>query len=437
MIDQTPPATTSMRSFVIVWFGQLVSLTGTGLTAFGLQFFIYIETGSVTRVALIALAYSLPAVVLAPIAGSIVDRSDRRVVMLFADVVAGAATLSLLWALSFGPLPFWLICTATSVGSAANAFQEPAWLASIPVLVPRAQLGRANGMVQLNFGLAVVIAPALAGALLAGFGLRAVLVLDVLTFAVGIATLAAVRFPQYERDETPGRSVRSDSGFAWRYLRERPGLLWLLWIYSGVNFMLSMTNILIIPLVVSFATEAAAGVVLSISGAGAVVGSLILSAYGEPKRLVPTIMVGIAVSGLLTALAGIRASLVVITIPTVLVLLGVPIINGASQVIWQTKVTEGAQGRVFSLRRMIGQAISPIAILLAGPLADEVFEPALAAGGSLADSVGSIIGTGAGRGIGALYIVAGLFVFVLGVIGWLLPHVRNIETELPDLAGRD
>jgi hypothetical protein len=292
-------------------------------------------------------------------------------------------------------------------------------------------------MVQLNFGLAIVIAPALAGALLAAFGLEAVLIADIASFGVGILTLAVVRFPPYERDETPGRSIRSDSGFAWAYLRERPGLFWLLWIYAGVNFMMSMTNVLIIPLVVSFSTEAAAGLILSIAGAGAVVGSLIVSTYGEPKRLVRTIMAGIAVSGVLTSVAGVRASLVVIAVPTILVLLLNPIVNGASQVVWQTKVAEGAQGRVFSLRRMIGQAISPIAILLAGPLADDVFEPALAPGGSLANSVGAVIGTGPGRGIGTLYIVAGLLIAVLAVIGWLLPHVRNIETELPDLAGRD
>jgi hypothetical protein len=292
-------------------------------------------------------------------------------------------------------------------------------------------------MVQLNFGVAIVVAPAAAGALLATFGLRAVLIADAVTFAVGIATLASVRFPAYQRDESGDRSIRSDSGFAWRYLRERPGLFGLLWIYSGVNFMMSMTNVLIIPLVLAFATESAVGVILSISGMGAVIGSLIVSTYGEPKRLLRTIILGIGVSGFLTAVAGTGASLWVIGAPTVLLLLLNPIVNGASQVIWQTKVAEGAQGRVFSLRRMIGQAISPLAILLAGPLADNVFEPALASDGSLSGSVGMLIGTGAGRGIGFLYIIAGAAIALLAVLAWLVPRVRNIETELPDLAGRD
>jgi MFS family permease len=426
-----------MRSFIVVWVGQMVSITGTALTAFGLQFYIFTETGSVTRLALIALAYSLPAVVLAPIAGSIVDRSDRRVVMLLSDVVAGAATVALLWVLTVGTLPFWFILSATAVGSSANTFQEPAWLASIPVLVPRSQLGRANGLVQFNQGLAVVIAPALAGALLATTGLAGVLIIDVITFVVGAVTLAAVRFPPYVEEGGTDRSIRSDSRFAWRYLRERPGLFGLLWIYSGVNFMMTMTFVLLIPLVVSFSTEAAAGLIFSLGGVGAVVGSLVVSAYGAPKRLVRAIMGGILVSGLLTALAGVRASLLVIGIPTVLIFLLSPIINGASQVIWQTKVAEGAQGRVFSFRRMIAQAISPISILLAGPLADNVFEPALAPSGSLAASIGELIGTGPGRGIGLLHIVAGLATMGIAAVGWSLRRVRNIEAELPDLAGRD
>jgi hypothetical protein len=262
------------------------------------------------------------------------------------------------------------------------------------------------------------------------------LIADIITFAVGVVTLAAVRFPAFIPTGNKERSVRADTSFAWRFLRDRPGLLGMLWIYSGVNFMLSMTNILIIPLILSFSTEAAAGAVLSAAGIGAVAGSVIVGVFGEPKRLVRTIMAGISVSGILLALSGTRESLVAIAAPFVLMLLLMPIVNSASQVIWQTKVEEGVQGRVFSLRRMIGSAISPLAIFVAGPLADRVFEPAVAVDGALASTVGSVIGTGPGRGIGLLYIIAGIGTMALGLAGWALRHVRNIETELPDVAGR-
>lgn len=427
----------SMRPFFIVWVGQLVSVTGTTITAFGLQIYVFTETGSVTQLTFVALAFVTPALVLAPLAGSVVDRYDRRVVMLVADACAGAATLGLFIVWATGALEPWHIYLATAVGSSANAFQDPAWMAAVPLLVPKNQLGRANGLVQLNQGLSFVLAPAIAGALLALGGLGPILIIDAITFGIGVATLALVRFPGYERTTGEDRSVWEDSVSAWRYLRVRSGLLGLLVIYAGVNFMLSATNVLVIPLIVSFSTEAAAGAVLSIAGLGAVVGSLAVGVLGTPKRLVAAIMGGIAAIGILVSLVGIRESIVSIGIAATLLLFLNPIVNSSSQVIWQTKVEEGMQGRVFSLRRMLSSAVSPLAIFIAGPLADQVFEPMLADGGALADTVGSIIGTGPGRGIGFMYVLGGIGTVGLGIAGWMAPRVRNIETELPDLAGRD
>ncbi len=421
-----------MRTFLVVWVGQLVSITGTALTGFGLQLFVFVETGSVTNLALVALATATPGVVLAPFAGAVVDRVDRRLAMLLADAAAGAATLILAVLFFADSLELWHIYTITAVGSAANTFQEPAWLASITLLVERQHLGRANGLVQLSQGLSFVIAPALAGALIVTVGLGGVLLVDVATFLVGVFTLAFVRFPRPARDDAGASSVREDAVVGWRYLRARPGLFQLLWIYSGVNFMLSFGNVLIIPLVVSFSSEAAAGVVLAAAGVGTVVGSGVVSVWGGPKRLVRGVMVGIFVGGIFAGLAGVRASIPVIVAGIVLLAFTVPVVNTTSQMIWQTKVEPGVQGRVFSLRRMIGSAVSPLAILLAGPLADGVFEPLLAPDGGLAETVGSLIGTGPGRGIGLMIILGGVGTMLLAVVGRLLPRVWNIESELPD-----
>jgi len=427
----------SLRSFFVVWAGQLVSITGTTMLSFGLQIWVYVETGSVTRLAFVALAGTLPAVLLAPVAGSAIDRVDRRLLMLGADTLGGVTTIALFVAFVTGNLEIWHVYVAAVADSIANTFQEPAWQASIPVLVPRDRLARANGLVQLNQGVSIVLAPALAGALLAFSGLGAVLLADAVTFLAGMGTLAAVRFPRYESEDTGRRSVRNDAAFAWRYLRERSGLFGLLWLYSGVNFMLSMTNVLIIPLIVSFSSEAAAGTILSLAGIGVIVGSLTVSAYGEPKHLMRTIMIGIFAIGVLLIAQGSRPSLWIIGAATLLLLLLNPILNSASLVIWQTKVEEGVQGRVFSFRRMIAQGVSPLAILLAGPLADHGFEPLMAEGGGLADTVGAVIGVGPGRGIGLLYVIAGIGTMALAVLGWSRERLRNIETDLPDVAGRD
>ncbi|MEE8331374.1 MAG: MFS transporter [Acidimicrobiia bacterium] len=422
-----------MRAFFVVWVGQLVSITGTTLTAFGLQLYVFAETGSVTNLSLVALAYTVPAIILAPLAGSVADRADRRVVMLGADAVAGAATLITAALFFADALELWHIYLLVATGSGANAFQEPAWLASVTLLVPTEQLPRANGLVQLNVGLSFVIAPAAAGALLVTVGLGGVLLVDVATFLIGVITLAIVRFPRATPvGGGPGDSWVSEAVFAWRYLRDRPGLFGMLWIFAGVNFMLSFGNVLIIPLVVSIASEASAGAVVSAAGLGAVTGSLVVSAWGGPKKLVAGIMAGMFVGGLLTSVAGLRSSVPLIGVAFVLMLVVMPIVNALSQTIWQRKVEAGIQGRVFSLRRMISSAVSPLAILAAGPLADSVFEPRLQPGGALADSVGAVIGTGPGRGIGFLFVLSGFGMMILAVYGYSRPRIRGIESEIPD-----
>jgi hypothetical protein len=110
----------------------------------------------------------------------------------------------------------------------------------------------------------------------------------------------------------------------------------------------------------------------------------------------------------------------------------VPIVNGTSQALWQTKVPLELQGRVFSTRRMIAQIATPVAFVSAGPLADRVFEPLLAEGGSLAGSLGQVFGTGPGRGSALLVTLTGLAVVVLAMVGWLVPSIRDIEVDIPD-----
>ncbi len=434
-IDRPPgPSPMSMRTFLTVWAGQLVSITGTSLTGFALEVWVYLETRSVTRLALISLAYALPSILLSPFAGALVDRWDRRVTMLGADLLAGGSTLIIAVLYFTGYLEVWHLYLLSGFGALGNAFQAPAWMAAIPLLVPKKHLGRANGLVSTNEAVALVAAPVIAGTMLATVGLGAVLLADVATFLVAVATLAAVRFPTPPKGEhAPTGAVGADVAAGWRYLRDRGGLLWLLTIYAGVNFVLSFSNVLLIPLIVTFTSEAVAGSVFSAAGVGALVSSVLMSTWGGPKReRIAWIMGGIAIGGVSVIAAGLRPPLLMITIGAVTLMLGSPVVNATSQVVWQLKVAPEMQGRVFALRRMVAQAATPLALVLSGPLADRVFEPLLAARGALAGSVGRVIGTGPGRGIAFMFILAGVGMILLATAGWLHPRVRRIEEEIPD-----
>ncbi len=404
------------------------------MTAFAVEIWVYTETRSVTNLAMISLAYALPQVVASPLAGAVVDRHDRRTVMIAADVAAAMATTALLVLYGMDRLAIGHIVIAAAALGVSGAFQGPAWTASISLLVPKAQLGRANGLVQLIGGVTAVLAPLLAGVLLALADLRLVLIADLATFAVAVATLTVVRFPRPPRTpQEEGTSLLAEAKQGWRFVRERPGLFGLLWTVGGVNFALTFFNIMLVPLVVALTTNSGAvGAVLSIASLGSIAGALAVSAWGGPRRKVRAMMGTIAIVGGCIVLAGVRPSLVLVGGACLAVMAIVPVTNTASQVIWQTKVPPGMQGRVFAIRRMISEAITPAAFLLAGPLADGVFEPLLQPGGGLANTVGAVIGTGDGRGIGFMYVLTGLAMSTMALIGYTRPRIRHLEEELPD-----
>ncbi len=424
------------RTFLIVWIGQLVSVTGSTLTGFGLSIWVFVESGSVTLLAMLTLAATVPGMAMAPFAGSLVDRADRRTVMLLADASAGLATLVAVALFFRGNLEVWHIYPIVAVGSIANAFQEPAYLASVPLLVPKAHLGRANGMIQLGPAIGTITAPALAGVLLLTAGIGAVLLLDVATFVVAVITLSVVKIPRPNvSQEDAGSDESLVSGFrrAWWYLRDRPGLFGFLLMAAILNFILGFTNVLYLPLLLSFSNEAAAGGIMSAAGVGMLLGSLVMSAWGGPKQRVRGILVFVAIAGLAISVTGLRQSVGLIAVAAFILMVAVAIVNGTSQALWHLKIAPDMQGRVFSVRRMIAQFAAPASYLLAGPLADNVFEPALAAGGPLAGSAGSLIGTGPGRGTAFLFILMGIGVILTAAGGYAQPRLRQLESELPDM----
>ncbi|GBD84454.1 enterobactin exporter EntS [bacterium BMS3Abin02] len=419
-----------MRTFFIVWSGQLVSIVGSSLTGFALSIWVYQQSGSVTMLALVMLAATVPGVLVAPFAGALVDRWDRRLVMLGGDGAAGMATGVVALLLVLGQLHLLWIFALVIVGSVANAFQEPAWTASVPMLVPKKHLGRANGLAQTGQAVGNLLAPAIAGALLGIFGLWGVLLVDFVTFLVAVGTVSAVRIPRPER--TAGvRSVQKEAAEGWRYLRARPGLFALLGVMAVINFQFGFASVLFIPLFLSFTNEVILGSMMSIAGFGMLLGTVVMSAWGGPRRRIAGLAILISVAGLALSATGVRAAVLPATIGMSGLFFLVPIVNGTSQALWQTKVHLDMQGRVFALRRMMAQIAAPASYLLAGPLADRVFEPLMR--GPLASSVGSVIGVGDGRGIGLLFIVMGLSLSITMGVAYAMPRVRRLESEIPDV----
>ena len=424
-----------MRTFVVVWSGQFVSLVGTGLTGFALAIWVYQETGSATQLSLVLLASQGPQILFTPIAGALVDRWDRRWAMILSDAGAGLGTLAIALLLFTDSLEIWHLYFALSFSGIFQSFQWPAYSAATTLLVSKEHYGRASGMVQMAEAVGQVIAPAVAAVLLAFGGLETVIFIDVASFLVAVGTLLAVRFPQAERSAAGAAgagSLLSEARYGWTYIKERPGLRALLWYFASVNLIFGFVSVLAIPLILGFADEVTVGSVFSAAGVGMVLGSVVMSVWGGPRRRVYGVLGADVILGLSLVLFGLSMSIPIVVAVAVLGFSVLPIANGSSQALWQAKVEPDVQGRVFAVRRVLAQAAGPVAMLMAGPLADRVFEPLLQQDGALVGTVGEVVGVGPGRGIAFLFVILGVLSIVFTIIAYFYPRLRNVEDEIPD-----
>ncbi len=432
-----PPAR-GMLTFYLICFGQIISIIGSGLTGFAVRIWAYDRTGLATEFALIALCYTLPGLLVLPITGVLVDRYDKRLMMLLSDIGAGCGTVAIWFLLSIGQLEIWHIYLAVSVMSACGALRGPAYAATTPLLVPKEQLGRANGLIQFGGGASQTLAPFMAGALMAGIGLQGITLIDMSTFVFALLTLLVVRLPKPDVvAQIPHKrgSFLKDALYGWQYIRERPGLLGLLLITVFITGSERMVVVLIAPLVLGFSNAQQLGVVSSIAGIGIILGAVTMSIWGGPKRRIQSVLGFTLLRALLLFLGGLQPNIVLVAVASSLFLFFAQIGGGSAQALWQTKVAADVQGRVFAMLNLVTGAITPLVLVLAGTLADNVFQPLLNPGGPLAGSVGQIIGTGPGRGIGLIFIVLGLLNTILVVGAYLFPRIRRVEIELPDAMG--
>jgi len=423
-----------MRKFTMVWAGYLVTMTGTALTGFALGVWIYLETGSTMQFAVSFILSLLPGILLSPVAGALVDRWNRRTVLLVADAVGIATTLTLALLFTLGVLEPWHIYVTTTIRSALRSLQIPALSSSIVLLAPKEEVGRANGMVLLANAVSQTVAPALGGVFLLGLGLNGVLLIDCATYVVNVTVLLLTRIPRPPASEagTTGKgTLRGEAGQGWRYLTGRRSLVALVAFYAALDFSVGFVDVLITPLVLAFASSAALGTVLSIGGIGLVLGSVTMTAWGGPRRRVHGVA-GFAVPlGLSLCVGALHPSVTLVAIAAFGFMFCSMIIDGTTRSILQLEVEPDLQGRVIALFNMVTNSTLFTGYLLAGPVADHLFEPLLAKDGALAGSVGDVLGVGQGRGMAFLLLLLGGLVLVTAAVGYLQPSLRSLEKPAP------
>ncbi len=436
MTKQLQPV--GMRAFTVIWIGQLISLLGTSMTNFALTIWAFEKTGRATDLALIGFFFIVPLLIMSPFAGAIVDRHDRKLMMMVSDLASGIVTVVVLILFMNGRLEVWHLFITAAISGTFQTFQWPAYSAAISTMLPKEQYARANGMLSLAESGSGIFAPVLAGALLSFLGLTAIFIIDIVSFVFAIGALLLVTIPQPERTESgeEGKgSLLQEAAYGFRYILARPSLLGLQLVFMVGNFVISLGTTVTAPMILARtnSNELVFGSVQSAGAIGGVVGGLLMSAWGGPKRLVYGVLFGWLLSGLIGEIPmGLGRSLPVWAVASFIMAALVPVINGSNQAIWQAKVAPDVQGRVFAIRRLIAWVVTPLATLIAGPLADQVMEPAMRTGGVLAERFGWLVGTGPGAGMSLMMVFSGVLVTVVSVLAFMFPVVRLAEDILPD-----
>jgi MFS transporter, DHA3 family, macrolide efflux protein len=400
--------------FFTFWAGQVVSLVGSSLVQFALVWWMTRTTGSATVLATASLVAILPEIFLYPFTGALVDRWNRKTVMIVADSSIALATLVLILLFATGRESIWAVYVILFIRSAGTTFHYPAEAASIALMVPKEHLSRVAGLNQTISGILGIVAPPLGALLIGLLPMQSVLAIDMGTATIAVSILVFMTIPQPPRQLAQANGMADKTSYwqdlraGWKYMVAWPGLLGVVLLAMGINFVMTPASSLM-PLVVTQEYHGGVmqlGLVDSFLGIGVIFGGLLLSAWGGFKKRIRICMLGIIGIGIGILLFGVLPSNLFYVAVGGVFLLGLmeALANGPLDAILQATVDPDMQGRVFSLLIAGARAMAPLSLLVAGPVSDWL-------------------------GIRTWYMLGGSACILMALSALFIPAIINIETN--------
>lgn len=412
MQTQAPLAKNWAVRFFTIWTGQAFSMFGSLLVQFALVWYLTRETGSATVLATASLFALLPQILLGPLAGAYVDRHNRRVVMIVSDSITALATLLLAGLFAMGWIQPWHVFVLMAVRSACGAFQWPAMSASTTLIVPKEHLTRVGGLNQMLQGLMGLVAPPVGALLVSVLPTQGVLMIDVGTALLAVLPLLFIPVPQpsqLDAGEGHGLSLLlADMRVGLRFMLGWPGLLGIGVIATLINFLLTPMGALM-PLLITrhFGLGALElGLTDTAWGLGIIAGGLLLGAWGGFRRRIMTSLAGIVGLGVGVLVLGLAPANMFWLALAGMALVGLmnAFANGPLHAILQAVVPPEMQGRVMSLINTVAMGMSPLSLIIAGPLADAI-------------------------DIRFWYLLGGGLTLLMGLVSFFVPAILNVESN--------
>ena len=404
----------SFKAFLVIWSGQVVSLLGSSLVGFALVWYLTEQTGSAVVLALATGISMLPQIVLGPFAGALVDRWNRRIIMITADSVSALATLVVALLYAFDVIQVWHIYVLMFIRSLAGAFHWSAMQATTPLMVPEKHLARVSGLNQSLWGLAGIIAPPIGALLLKILPMQGIVGIEVVTALFAVVPLLFIAVPNPARAVTtprtrnPAQSVLGDVRQGFRLVMRWPGLMFVFIVAMFLN-LLTVPAFSLIPIMITKTFNGGAvelGWTQAAWGAGMLIGGVLMGVWGGFKRRMVTAAFGLVLSGVGMTVVGLAPPTTLAVVMGGLLLAGSmnTVINASAFAALQATAPADMQGRIFTLLMSGSTLIAPLGLAIAGPLA-EVW------------------------GVQVWFTTGGVLTLVIGVVSFFLPFAIRFEEE--------
>jgi len=440
-IDANTRRPNGMNGLLIIWSGQMISGIATSITTFALFLTIFGATdGSGAAIGWWEFFFFSFYLLVVQFAGVLIDRYDRKTMMLVYDFISMMVMATLLAIQSSGKLEIWHLYVAAIFQGAGFAFQSPSYSAAIATMIPRKQYVRANGLMALLNDAPGIFGPLFAAVLIPIVGLNGILSINLLAFVFSIGALLFVDVPPtpltIEGERSHGIFLK-EAIFGIKYIFKRPGLFGVQMVFFVGNLFsgMALSYAALYPMILlrSGNDTQALSTVQSAGALAAVVAGVFISTMGRIKRPVNVILMGWIISSVFgLTLLGSGQVLLIWLIAVVIDSIFDPVVSVSIDTFLQTKVPPDLQGRVFAASDFLSQAIIPVTPLLAGFFGDRIFEPAMSADGILANTFGWVVGTGPGAGYGLMIFLCGIGGALVGLWGYFSPAIRNVDQTMPD-----
>ena len=400
------------KKFMLLWTGELISSVGGGLTSFGLGIYVFNETGSAAGMSLVTLLGFLPTLLLSVPAGVLADRFDRRILMMIGDGCSGLGIFFILICMKCGGASLVQICIGVFVSAVFSSLLEPSYRSTITDILSKEEFSKANGLVSLAGSARYLFSPVIAGFLLTISDISLLLIIDISTFFVTITTTAIVRKGVKTNKNPENQSFFASMKEGWQAVSGRKGVFLLIIVSSAITMFMGILQILVEPMILSFADSKTLGIAESVCACGMLAAALILGILGIKKGYVKILRISFFLAGIFMIGMSLLENIITICIFGFLFFAMLPIANNCMDYLARTNIPDELQGRAWGFIGFLSQLGYVIAYTVSGVAAD---------------GLGALTDKGVGRGAAIMILISGVLLAITSLTLLRLSVLKELE----------